>query len=245
MISNLSMNICKIVNRIKIIAIIPAYNEEKTIAAVINELLQYEFIDILVINDGSKDRTSSIAHELNVKVIDNVKNQGIGHTMKIGYQYAKTKEYDIAIQVDADGQHDISKISELIYMIKEKNYDMVIGSRYIAKTCYKSSLLRFLGIKYFSILIFILNRILIKDITSGYRAVNNRVINYFADHYPPYYPEVPMISNLASLNYKICEISVEMHKRQAGKSSISLINGIYYFFKITYVCIKNKLNIQN
>ena len=228
----------------RVLAIVPAYNEEKSIASVINELKCYNFIDILVINDGSKDDTLLVVRKLNVEVIDIKKNHGIGTAMKIGYQYAKDKGYDIAVQVDADGQHDVAKINDLIRMIQENHFDMVIGSRYITKTRYRATLLRYLGIKYFSLLIHVLYKTPIKDITSGYRAVNKRVINYFAKHYPSYYPEIPMLANLITLDYKICEVPVEMRKRQAGKSSISFFNAVYYVFKITCVCIKEQIKFK-
>jgi len=226
---------------IKVLAIIPAYNEEKTIASVINELKTHKFIDILVINDGSRDSTSKIAHSLCVEVIDSIENQGIGSAMKKGYQFANNNGYDIAIQVDADGQHDISKINELILVIKENNFDMVIGSRYIEKTQYVPSIFRHLGAKYFSFFIFLLHKKTIKDTTSGYRVVNKLLINYFAEYYPSYYPEVPMLSRLIDLKYKICEIPVEMKKRQGGKSSISFWDSFYYVIKITYICIREKI----
>jgi len=228
----------------KVIAIIPAFNEEATIKMVINEIRQYEDIDVIVINDGSKDRTSIIARETGTPVIDFNKNQGIGLAMKAGYQYAKERDYDIAIQVDADGQHDISKINELIFMIEEKEYDMVIGSRYIVKTGHVSSFIRYLGIKYFSALLYIFHKKSIKDTTSGYRAVNKHIINYFAEYYPPYYPEVPTLSNLMSQDKKICEIPVDMRRRQAGKSSISFFDSFHYLIKITYICIKERISYR-
>jgi Glycosyltransferases involved in cell wall biogenesis len=228
----------------KILAIIPAYNEEETISSVIEELRQIMLIDILVVNDGSKDKTSSIAHTLNVNVIDFPHNKGIGSAMKTGYQYARENGYDIAIQTDADGQHDLTRINELIKMITEEKYDLAIGSRYVVKTNYISSFCRYWGAKYFSFLIKILNHKIIRDTTSGYRAVNNKVIDFFADHYLCYYPEVPMLLELLMRNYKVCETPVEMKKRQGGKSSISFIGSIIYFFKITLICIKKYILIK-
>lgn len=222
----------------KILAIIPAYNEETTIAKVIKEILAYGNIDVLVINDGSKDNTSKIAHLFEINVIDNPVNYGIGKTMRIGYQYAKNNSYDIAIQVDADGQHDVSRLGLLINSLSNNEYDMVIGSRYVKKTNYESSKIKYYGSRYFSWLIYILTNKKIADTTSGYRVANKQVIAFFAKNYPDFYPEVPMLSKLLLYGFKVKEISVEMKKRQGGVSSISLKDSVIYFFMISYVCIK-------
>ncbi|MCL2050381.1 MAG: glycosyltransferase family 2 protein [Lachnospiraceae bacterium] len=222
----------------RVLAIIPAFNEEETIASVIKELNEYRFIDIIVINDGSDDNTYAITHSLNVNFVDFPLNKGIGTAMKVGYQFAKHNGYDIAVQIDADGQHDISRLNDLILLIKENNYDMVIGSRYVVKTNYVSSFLRYWGSKYFTFLINVLSQKIIKDTTSGFRAVNKTIIKIFADNYPSYYPEVPTLLELLMENYKICETSVEMKKRQGGKSSISFAKSIKYLFEISFICVK-------
>lgn len=221
----------------KILAIIPAYNEETAIANVIKEILNYEDIDVLVINDGSKDNTSLIAHSFDIEVIDNVENYGIGKTMRIGYQYAKKNSYDIAIQVDADGQHDISQLELMINTLTINQYDMVIGSRYVIKTNYKASKMRYLGSKFFSWLLYILSKKRIADTTSGYRVVNRQVIVFFAQNYPDFYPEIPMLLKLLLNGFKVKEIPVEMKKRQGGVSSISFVDSIIYFIMISFICI--------
>jgi glycosyltransferase involved in cell wall biosynthesis len=228
----------------KVIAIIPAFNEEATIKTVIQEIKQNEGIDIIVINDGSKDRTSALASDTGVTVIDFPKNKGIGKAMQAGYQYAVEHGYGIAIQVDADGQHDTKKLPELISKIRDDKYDMVIGSRYVVKTKYVSSFFRYLGIKYCSLIIFILHRIRIKDPTSGFRAVNRKIMQHYLMCYIDDYPEVPSLSYLLHHYYKICEIPVEMRKRQGGKSSISFADSFVYFIKVTCACIKGFINIR-
>ena len=225
----------------KILVIIPAYNEEETIANVIKEIQKYEYIDIVVINDGSKDNTSYLARNMNVEVIDHTTNRGIGAAMRTGFQYAAKYDYDIAVQVDADGQHDISMLEELISKVRDEGNDMVIGSRYISKTQYNSTKYRLMGIKYCSFLICILSGNCIKDPTSGYRVFNRRVIDYCIVHYIDDYPEVPILYRLIKQGYKIHEIPVEMKRRQGGKSSITFIGSIIYFVRITYICIKNSL----
>lgn len=225
----------------KVIAIIPAFNEEKTIGNVIDEIRKKSNVDIIVVCDGSKDYTAEVARRKGVKVIELKKNHGVGYAMRTGYQYAKKNNYDIAVQVDADEQHDINYLEKLIVSICEGNYDMVIGSRFVKKTDYSAPLFRYIGIKYFSFLIYLLHKRIIKDTTSGYRAVNKKMIHYFADHYPSGYPEVIILSLLLENCSRVCEIPVGMRERQAGKSSITWRRTIFYFFSVTFICIKQKI----
>ena len=206
----------------KILVIIPAYNEEATIKNVIQRIkLKMPQADILVVNDGSKDNTSRKAKTAGAKVIDLPYNLGIGGAMQTGYLYAKENGYDIAVQVDGDGQHDPSYIKELIEPIINNSADVVVGSRYISKTNYKSSVFRRMGMIFFSFLVSTLTNQKFKDTTSGFRAVNKEVINYFSNHYPVDYPEVDVLIRLKKRNFRIAELPVEMYKRQGGKSSIT------------------------
>ncbi|MBQ5324731.1 MAG: glycosyltransferase family 2 protein, partial [Oscillospiraceae bacterium] len=213
----------------KVLIIIPAYNEAETIVNVIKEIQKYRSFDIVVINDGSTDMTSCLARNMNVCVIDHAINKGIGAAMKTGFQYAAKNNYDVAVQVDADGQHDISMLKKLISKVFDEKYDMVIGSRYVSKTKYNSTKYRLIGIKYCSFLIYALSGHRIKDPTSGFRAFNRRVIDYCILHYIDDYPEVPILFQLIKQGYKIHEMPVEMKKRQGGKSSISFLDSIIYF----------------
>ncbi len=228
----------------KVIAIIPAYNEEKTIGNVIDEIRKKSDIDIVVVSDGSKDYTAKVARKKGAKVIELKKNHGVGYAMRTGYQYANRNNYDIAVQVDADGQHDINYLDKLINHICEGDYDMVIGSRFVKKTDYSAPFFRYIGIQYFSFLIYLLHKKNIKDTTSGYRAVNKKMIHYFADYYPSGYPEVIILSLLLENCRKVCEIPVGMRERQAGKSSITWQRAICYFFSVTFLCIKQKINCK-
>lgn len=224
----------------KEIVIIPAYNEETTIGTVIDEINKHRDISILVINDGSEDRTAEYAGREGAMVITMRKNKGIGAAMKAGYQYAIEHNFDIAVQIDADGQHDISKLSYLISKIEDEQYDMAIGSRYVAKTNYKAPVFRYIGSNYCSLLIRFLHHITIRDPTSGYRAVNKEVMKFFVSNYLSDYPEVPSLSNLLIHNYSVCEVPVEMRQRQGGKSSISVWDAIIYFYRITGACFHNR-----
>lgn len=218
----------------KILVIIPAYNEEHTIRNVVNKIqVCIPEADILVINDGSKDNTSIIALDSGANVIDLPYNLGIGGAMQTGYLYAKEKKYDIAVQVDADGQHDPLYIKELIEPIVQNSADVVVGSRYVNKSSYKSSVIRRIGIIFFSIFVSILINQKLRDTTSGFRAVNKSVIDYFAHYYPTDYPEVDVLVKLKKKNFKIIELPVQMFERQGGKSSITALQSIYYMIKVS------------
>lgn len=220
------------------VIIIPAFNEEDTVAQVIREIHMRIEVDILVVNDGSRDRTSEIAHALGVTVIDLEDNQGIGVAMKTGYQYAYAHGYQYAIQVDADGQHDLHRVNDLLREVRGARFDMAIGSRYIRKTHYQTPFLRRFGIRYFSALLYILHGKRVWDTTSGYRVINRKVMRIFLDLYPDDYPEVPTLSYLLQHNYRVCEIPVEMKKRQGGKSSINFGDAFIYMIKTTAVCLR-------
>ncbi|KAJ53730.1 hypothetical protein BD780_002927 [Clostridium tetanomorphum] len=218
----------------KYIAIIPAYNEEKCIFNVVKSIkLNNSNIDVLVINDGSTDNTYSEALRAGAKIINLSCNLGIGGAVQTGYIYALYNNYDIAIQIDGDGQHNAKDLNKLINEIKFKNLDMVIGSRFIRSTDYKPSPFRQLGIIYFSKLVSFLCKSPYFDTTSGYRAVNKKMIKLFANYYPKDYPEVETILLANKHNMIVKEIPVDMDERQGGKSSITPLKSIYYMFKVT------------
>ncbi|HHW30289.1 MAG TPA: glycosyltransferase family 2 protein [Clostridiaceae bacterium] len=217
-----------------ILVIVPAYNEERSITEVIKSVKKnIPQSTVLVINDGSKDNTLNAAIHAGAKVIDLPFNLGIGGAMQTGFLYALRNNYDIAVQVDADGQHDPGYITKLIEPVANGLADMCIGSRYICKTSYKSSVLRRVGMIFFSNLIYLLTGNKIKDPTSGYRAVNRKVICYFSKNYPIDYPEVDVLVKLFRKKYKIMEIPVEMKVRNTGKSSITPIRSVYYMIKVS------------
>lgn len=218
----------------KIIVLIPAYNEEKSISSVISQIRYYApEVDILVINDGSTDSTFEKAVEAGARVVNLPFNLGIGGAMQTGYIYAKYHNYDIAIQVDGDNQHDPSYIHKLIQPIINDTADMVIGSRYVEETVYKSTAIRRIGMVFFTILIKILTNKWIKDTTSGFRAVDKDIINLFASEYPVDYPEVDVLVKLFKKKFRVIELPVEMKARKTGKSSITPIRSIYYMIKVT------------
>ena len=226
----------------KSLVIIPAYNEEACIENVVNDVLS-QGLDVVVINDGSKDNTSINAKKTKACVIDLPFNLGIGGAVQTGYLYAYKNNYDIAIQFDGDGQHNSKYAKEMIKVIEEGKADMVIGSRFIDSTGYKQTFMRMFGNKIISFMIKLYTGKKIYDTTSGYRAVNKKVIRKFASNYPSDYPEPDTNLRLLRQGYKIEELPVKMNQRNTGKSSITPLKSIYYMIKVSlamFICTLEK-----
>ncbi|OPJ59225.1 glycosyltransferase family 2 protein [Clostridium oryzae] len=218
----------------KVMVVIPAYNEEKNIYKVVNEVKSNNSeVDVVVINDGSSDCTGAEAQRAGAFVINLPQNLGIGGAVQTGYIYASRRGYDAVIQVDGDGQHDPKYLPRLISSIEKDEADIVIGSRFAKKTGYEASKMRRLGISFFSKLVSFVCRRDFFDTTSGYRAASKKVIEMFARYYPKDYPEVETIVYASKRKIRIKEIPVNMKKRQGGKSSITPLKSIYYMIKVT------------
>ncbi len=221
----------------KVLIIVPAYNEELNIVNTINKIIKHSKksnnnIDYIVINDGSTDKTKQICKDHKYNTINLIQNLGIGGAVQTGYKYALNNNYDVAIQFDGDGQHDENYIDNLVTEIKD-GYDFVIGSRFISNLSkFKSSSTRRIGIKIISFLIKICTGKKIYDPTSGFRAANKEVIKIFANHYSIEYPEPESTTELIKKGYKVKEIPVEMHEREFGSSSIKPLKSIYYMFSV-------------
>ncbi|MCQ1531173.1 glycosyltransferase family 2 protein [Lutispora saccharofermentans] len=218
----------------KVMVVVPAYNEEKNIYKVVASIKEYHpEIDVVVVNDGSKDNTCFEAKRAGAFVIDLPQNLGIGGAVQTGYLYGKRNDYDVVIQIDGDGQHDPKDISRLVEVIENKEADMVIGSRFVEQTEYESSSMRKLGINFFSRFVSFVCKQNFYDTTSGYRAANRKVIELFSTYYPKDYPEVETIVYAIKRGIRIKEVSVDMNKRQGGKSSITPLKSVYYMIKVT------------
>ncbi|RTQ93155.1 glycosyltransferase family 2 protein [Lysinibacillus telephonicus] len=231
-----------------LLIIIPAYNEEENIRSLIDSIRSISFkikIEIIVINDCSTDRTSSICKELGIKVIDLPCNLGIGGAVQTGYKYAKENNFDLAIQVDGDGQHDPVYIDKIVEPILEGKADMVIGSRYIDKSGFQSTRLRRFGIRYLCLLINTLTDLKITDPTSGFRVCNKRIIDQFAINYPKDYPEPESIMYLRRKGFTIKEEAVVMNERVGGTSSINLNRSIYYMIKVSLAIFFDKIRKES
>ncbi|WP_026504993.1 glycosyltransferase family 2 protein [Butyrivibrio sp. NC3005] len=228
----------------KCLLIIPAYNEGRNLDNVINNIkAKCPEADYLIVNDCSSDDTKKHLREIGASFVSHVVNMGIGGAVQCGYRYAFDNDYDIAIQVDGDGQHDVSFVPEMVKMIEQGKADIVIGSRFLEKEGFQSSGMRRAGIRFLSNLIFVLTGKRVKDVTSGFRAVNRKFIKIYADNYPDDYPEPEAIVTGLINGGKIYEMPVIMHERMSGDSSISAKRSIYYMIKVTLAVIICRISL--
>ncbi|MDW7760748.1 MAG: glycosyltransferase family 2 protein [Acidobacteriota bacterium] len=216
------------------IVIIPAFNEEKAIAGVLHDVRKHApDFDVLVINDGSVDGTSKIAGETGIaSVVDLPKNLGIGGAVQTGFIYAVRKGYDIAVQIDGDGQHNPEEISRLVDPILKGESDVVIGSRFVSDSSFRSSLPRRLGIKMFTLMNKILLQENITDSTSGFRSYNRKALDILFRDYPDDYPEPEAVYILIKSGLRVIEIGATMNERQGGRSSITFHKSLFYMVKV-------------
>ncbi len=218
----------------KILVLIPAYNEESSIEEVMQGIRNVMGnVDILVINDGSSDKTESIVKNFGVKIITLPFNLGYGAALQTGYIYAKRNDYDIVIQIDGDNQHDATYIKDFIETLRKEKVDVVIGSRYLQKNGYKTQWTRKIGMAIFR---FIATAILgqkITDPTSGFQALRKDVVHFFTnDLYPPDYPDTDMLILLHLAGFRLKEIPVKMYNLDLKKTMHRGHKIIYYVFKM-------------
>ncbi|RAV05439.1 glycosyltransferase family 2 protein [Paenibacillus sp. YN15] len=227
----------------KLLAIIPAYNEAGTIGDVIRSIKKHQpSVDILVVNDGSADHTSEAARLAGAaSVLELPFNLGIGGAVQAGYRYACKKNYDLAVQIDADGQHDPAELERILSPIREGAADCCIGSRFLEKRGYRSTLFRRFGIRYFAWMIRSTMKSRLTDPTSGFRAVGREGIQVFAGYYPDDYPEVEAIALLLRKGLTVSEVPVMMHCRQGGSSSITPAKSLYYMAKVSLAVVMTRL----
>lgn len=217
----------------RVLAIVPAYNEELNVPTVIRELNDCDpKVDIVVVNDGSSDKTQEVASAENVPVLSLPFNLGIGGAVQTGFRYAWLKGYDVAIQVDGDGQHLACEIKKLLPPIESDQADVVIGSRFIGDSDYKASLSRRIGIWCFTVVNTLILRQRMTDNTSGFRAYNRKAIKLLSRYYPRDYPEPEAIVILKKHRFRLAEVPVKMRERQYGDSSIGFLRAIYYMIKV-------------
>lgn len=222
----------------RILVIIPCYNEERAIAGVVQALVavrareQYR-LDILVVNDCSTDRSVEVIRTLPCLLLNLPVNLGIGGAMHSGYRYAYGQGYDIAVQMDGDGQHPAEELPNVLRPILQQEADIAIGSRFLQREGFQSSFTRRLGIRYFRWLNQLLIGKVVHDSTSGFRAFGRRTIQSANFHYPDEYPEPESIVQFGLEGLRICEVPVQMRQREAGVSSINTSRAFYYMVKVT------------
>ncbi len=216
------------------LAIVPAYNEADAIEAVINELRSVDpDLAIVVIDDGSRDGTAARAEKLGADVVRLPFNLGIGGAMQTGYQYARDRGFQLAIQVDGDGQHDPGEIAALIEPVISGEADMAVGTRFRGGRRYRPPFARRVGIQVFARMVSLIIRQRVTDTTSGFRAVNRHGIVLFASDYPHDYPEVETTVLVHRHRLRMVEVPVAMRTRATGRSSITLFQSIYYMLKVS------------
>ena len=217
----------------RIIVIIPAYNEERTVGEVVRGVKALgQGFDVVVINDSSRDKTAQSAEAAGATVIELPYNLGIGGAVQTGFKYAVMNGYDGCVQVDGDGQHPPEEITKLLDPLFVDDYDIVIGSRFIGQTTYRVPFMRALGIRIISIFLKVVCGMSVKDTTSGFRALNRRAMAFFAMDYPQDYPEPESLLFAHRKKFKVMEISIEMKDREHGVSSITPFRAAYYMTKV-------------
>lgn len=222
----------------RILAVVPCYNEQDCITGVIADLNAVRDqhglpLDVLVVNDCSHDRSAEILRRLDCMHLNLPVNLGIGGAMQTGYKFARQHGYAFAVQVDGDGQHPAGQLAQVLQPALEGRADVVIGSRYLERKGFQSSVVRRLGISYFRHLNQLLTGQIVRDSTSGFRVFNRNALELASRYYPDEYPEPEAIILFGLQNLRILEVPVEMRERQGGVSSISALNSLYYMIKVT------------
>lgn len=217
----------------RVLVIIPAYNEEKSIGQVVSKLQdECPQADYLIVNDCSTDQTAEICKRECFSYISLPVNLGIGGGVQSGYLYAAENGYDIAVQMDGDGQHDPRYLKNIIEPVASGEADMVVGSRFITNEGFQTSGMRRLGITILKWTIKIFSGITATDATSGFRACSKELTRFFAENYAQDYPEPEAIVAAVLNGFTIKEIPVVMNERTQGVSSINWLKSIYYMIKV-------------
>jgi glycosyltransferase involved in cell wall biosynthesis len=221
--------------RLKRVAIVPAYNEEESVAQVIDEIRAFDpDFEVVVVDDGSGDRTSAVAAQRGARVVQLPFNLGIGGAVQTGFRYAFEQGFELAVRVDGDGQHDPSQLGLLLGPLLAGEADIVVGSRFLESLDpgYRSSRSRRIGITILARTVSLLVRRRVTDPTSGFQALNRHAIALFAADYPHDYPEVEATLMVHRHELRLAEVPVEMRERAGGRSSIGALAASYYMVKV-------------
>lgn len=216
----------------RVLVIVPAHNEEESLPATLAEVrAKAPGIDMLVVDDGSRDATSRVARSAGVKVVRHPVNLGVGGALQTGFRWAVEHGYDIGVQLDADGQHDPDYLAPLLAPVLEGRCDVSIGSRFVESTGYRAPLNRRLGMVLFQAVVKLAIGRRITDTTSGFRAYSRRVMEVCQHEFPKDFPDAPLLIGLARRGFRLDEVPVRMRERQAGRSFYTLGKQLYYPYK--------------
>ena len=226
-----------------VLVIIPCYNEQENIERVVNRLIATcPEVDYLVVNDCSTDNSEAILRKNHYNHVTLPVNLGIGGGVQTGYRYARDNGYQIAVQMDGDGQHSPAYLETVIAPVRSGEMDQCIGSRFLEKEGFQSSPLRRFGIKFLSALIYLLSGVKVHDVTSGFRATGPELTAFFAENYAPDYPEPEAIMTATLEGFKIGEAPVIMEERLGGVSSIRSFKSAYYMIKVSLALIIDRMS---
>ena len=216
----------------RVLVIMPAHNEEESLPATLDELRRKApGVDVLVVDDGSRDATARVARERGVAVVSHAVNLGVGAALHTGFRWALRHGYDVWVQLDADGQHDPGFLAALLEPVLSGACDISIGSRYVARTGYRAPIARRLGMLLFSAVFRFSVGQRITDTTSGYRAYDRAVMEICQHEFPKDFPDAPLLIDLARRGFRLAEVPVEMRAREAGRSFYTLGKSLYYPYK--------------
>jgi len=219
-------------NAPRVLVVVPAHNEEASLPATLAELrARAPGVDVLVVDDGSRDGTSNVARAAGVQVVRHPVNLGVGGALQTGFQWAHERDYDVVVQLDADGQHDPAYLSTLLAPVLAGRCDVSIGSRFVSATGYRAPWNRRLGMLLFSGIVRLALGRPIADTTSGFRAYNRDVIAVCRHDFPKDFPDAPLLIALARRGFRLDEVPVVMRERQAGRSFYTLGKQLYYPYK--------------
>jgi hypothetical protein len=219
----------------RVAAVVPAFEEEAAIGAVVAEIVAFDpSIDVVVVDDGSSDGTAAAAAAAGATVVRLPFNLGIGAAVQTGVRWALERDYDLAVRLDGDGQHDPAELPKLLAPIERDEADVVTGSRFREEEDgYRPPLGRRVGITWFARLVSLLSGQRVTDTTSGFQALNRSGIELFARDYPSDYPEVEATVLLLKHRLRLVEVPVRMREREHGSSSITFLRSVYYAIKVT------------
>lgn len=230
----------------RVLVVLPAFNEEKNLPPVLKAIrAAVPDADVLVVNDGSADRTSSVARACGATVLDMAGNMGVGTAVQAGFRYGWERGYDRVIRMDSDGQHPPEAIPDLLAESRRTGCDMVLASRFGADGGYRSTRFRSIGIRGLATFLSVICRRRVTDPTSGFHVLSRPLLCFFAHVYPVDYPEPEALAMLRRHGYDFVEFTVPFRERASGRSSIRGWGTFYYVVKVFVALLVDRMKPMN